>query len=246
VSFEDARTDAAIAATADEIRADAQGRAVRTEFSSSTGGQTAPSGGFPPVVDEGDKTSANPHSTWSVTLTAARLEAGRKLGAFRDIEVTLRDGVGPYGGRVQNLVLIFERGRVPLKSGEFLRAYNLRSVLFKIDIVDVGGSPSAAGSPPPLETIPDDGTTGGVGVASPPVQDAGPPVTDAPPTTVKGKAAKKPPTTKPVKPSGTASVSPVGVGNKSKATIEVAPSTVAPPTTKPTASAKTVTTKSKK
>jgi SpoIID/LytB domain protein len=225
-SYEDARTDEAIRATADEIRATAQGTAVRTEFSSSTGGQSAPGGGFPPVIDEGDKTAANPHATWTVTLAASRLEAGRKLGAFKDVEIVLRDGVGPYGGRVQNLNLIFERGKVALKSGEFLRAYNLRSVLFKVDVVDAGTGAPAGATPPPLESIPADGTSGNVGLANPGAVVEPTPSTIAPPTTVAGK--KKNTTTKPIKPKGTATVQPVGV----EATKPVKPTTTVKPPAK--------------
>jgi SpoIID/LytB domain protein len=229
VSFEDTRTDEAVAQTAGEIRADQSGAPVRTEFSSSTGGQSAP-GAFPPVIDEGDRTAPNPHSTWSISLSAARLEAGRKLGAFRDIEVTLRDGVGPYGGRVQNLNLVFEKGKVSFKSGEFLRTYNLRSVLFNVQIVEQGATAPVGGTLPPLDSIPDDGTTG---LANPnqnqSVQPAGEATTTAvaakpstkstkgkTPTTVKGKAAK---------PKGTASVTPVPVGKKPQQTIATTPPT---------------------
>jgi SpoIID/LytB domain protein len=183
VSFEDPKPDEAVKQTASEVRVDAQGTPVRTEFSSSTGGQTAP-GAFPPVVDEGDATKDNPNANWTVTLTAARLEAGRKLGAFRDIVVTLRDGVGPYGGRVQNLMLKFEKGDVALKSGEFLRAYNLRSVLFETIVLDsntpAGQAAQAGGAAP--ATIPSDGTSGnGVGLANGPVTGASAPG-EVPPT----------------------------------------------------------------
>ncbi len=169
-SYEDPKTDEAIAATKTEVRVDASGKPARTEFSSSTGGHTA-GGAFPAVVDEGDATAPNPHSKWTVTLSAQRLEAGRKLGAFRDLVVVLRDGVGPYGGRVQNLVLKFEKGDIAMKSGEFLRTYNLRSVLFDVKVLD-SNTVAAQGLPPGVtpETIPADGTTGGgVGVAGAPV-----------------------------------------------------------------------------
>jgi SpoIID/LytB domain protein len=237
VSFEDTRTDEAVKSTVGEIRSDKAGAVVRTEFSSSTGGQSAP-GAFPPVVDEGDKTSANPHATWTVTLTAARLEAGRKLGAFKDIEITLRDGVGPYGGRVQNLNLVFERGKVSLKSGEFLRAYNLQSVLFNTQIVEVGGG-VVGGTLPPLDTIPDDGTTGLANPNQNQTIDAPAPET-TPPVTKKtgGKSAptSKGSGAKPTKPKSTGAGAPVAVGKKPQVTLpsDTPPSTVKTslPTTK--------------
>ncbi len=245
VSFEDTRTDDAVKATAGEIRADKSGAPVRTEFSSSTGGQSAP-GAFPPVVDEGDKTSANPHANWTVTLTAARLEAGRKLGAFRDIEVTLRDGVGPYGGRVQNLNLVFEKGKVSLKSGEFLRAYNLQSVLFNTQIVEVGGGPvggSAGATLPPLDTIVDDGTTGlanpnqnqSIGAPDTTVPVTKVPVTKAgtkPKTGSKQSASKATKAPKQSKTPATVLVTAVAVAKKPQQTIATVPP-VAPPSTIP-------------
>jgi Stage II sporulation protein len=247
VSYEDSRADEAIRATAGEIRADAKGNPIRTEFSSSTGGQSAP-GDFPPVKDEGDATTANPHSNWTVVLTGARLESGRKLGAFLDLEVVLRDGVGPYGGRVQNLNLVFEKGKVPLKSGEFLRAHNLRSVLFDVKVVDLNGggssgsSGAAVGSSVPVETIPFDGTSGGgVGVAGTPILDAPTPIDSTPAVTIPVSAAKlsgkpkatttkKVPVTKKVSNvsvKGTVIVAPVGVGKKGQTALD----TPAPVTT---------------
>lgn len=246
VSFEDQRADDAIRATAGEVRFDKAGGVVRTEFSSSTGGQTAP-GAFPPVVDDGDRNGANPHVTWTVTLTAARLEAGRKLGAFKDIVITLRDGVGPYGGRVQNLDLVFERGKVSYKSGEFLRTYNLRSTLFNAQLAESGGAGSGGAGAPlaPLETIPDDGTSGFVGVALPNQNKSIEPA-EAAPTTVTPKksaakstakttaAAKKASTKSGAKSVATVVVTPVPVGKKAQQQIPVATTVLAknPPTTK--------------
>jgi SpoIID/LytB domain protein len=256
VSYEDSRADQAIVATALEVRVDSQGSPVRTEFSSSTGGQTA-GGAFPAVRDEGDASPANPHANWTVNLTAARLEAGRNLGAFRDVVVTLRDGIGPYGGRVQNLVLKFERGDVPLKSGEFLRAYNLRSVLFDIKVLDSNSAlaQSVQGTPP-IETIPLDGTSGGgVGLASAPiVSTPGPIPTDitvvsatvvtkaAPQAKVAKTTKKKTAVSTPKKASTTSNptvpaaagtrVKGVSVNKKPKTSLDSGPPTTTPPSTK--------------
>ncbi len=268
VSFEDARTDQAVSDTAGEVRVDSQGTPIRTEFSSSTGGQSAP-GAFPPVRDEGDASPANPHSTWTVTLPAARLESGRKLGAFRDLVVTLRDGVGPYGGRVQNLVLKFEKGDVALKSGEFLRAYNLRSVLFDVKVLDSNsGTPGQSATAVP-ETIPVDGTSGGgVGLANAAVVSTPDLITPTPPSTVpvstqpppknvrqSATKSKKPTTTTKTtapsdvvqNPTPTVKVKGVSVSKKPKTSVDsVPPSTVAQTTRVPVKKKPITTTKTKK
>ena len=61
---------------------------------------------FPPVVDAGDTTAANPNHNWSVTLSATAIEAafdrrqGHDLGPLQGIVVEARDGNGADGGRV--------------------------------------------------------------------------------------------------------------------------------------------------
>ena len=170
-SFEDVRTDKAVGDTAGEVRVNpVTGAVIRTEFSSSTGGQSAP-GDFPPVVDEGDAIAANPYRQWTVTLSATRLEAGRKLGAFRGIEIVKRDGVGQYGGRVHNLKLIYAQGSVAMTSGEFLRAFALRSTLFDAQVVEQPAGPEK--SVPDTTVI--DGTRASPDTAAP--GDGGPPTT---------------------------------------------------------------------
>jgi hypothetical protein len=64
--LEQPASDAAIAATAGEVRITAAGGIARTEFSSSTGGYTA-GGTFPAVEDLGDSIGDNSRSSWAVS-----------------------------------------------------------------------------------------------------------------------------------------------------------------------------------
>lgn len=228
-SFEDVRTDKAVGDTAGEVRVNPiTGAVIRTEFSSSTGGQSAP-GDFPPVVDEGDATAANPYRQWTVTLSAARLEAGRKLGAFRDIEIVKRDGVGQYGGRVHNLRLIYAQGSIAMTSGEFLRAFALRSTLFDAQVVEKLAAPER--SAPDTTVV--DGTRASPDTAVP--VDAAPLITSvAKATSVKSAALKSLPTrrsssttTLAVEPAGGTKVQ---TGSKARTTVDQAstPTTKAP------------------
>ncbi len=228
-SFEDVRTDKAVGDTAGEVRVNpTTGAVIRTEFSSSTGGQSAP-GDFPPVVDEGDSTAANPYRQWTVTLSASKLEAGRKLGAFRGIEIVKRDGVGQYGGRVHNLKLIYAQGSVAMTSGEFLRAFALRSTLFDAQVVEkVAGTEKSAPDTTVIDgtrTSPDVLNAGG----------AGPSTTKEPPAkapsaksvAVKSTSSKKsaPTTTLAVEPPGSGSK--VQAGSKARTSVD----SVSAPTT---------------
>ena len=110
-SVEQATTDLAVAQTAGQVRRFGNGIVARTEFSSSTGGWTA-GGTFPVVPDEGDTRS--PHHTWTVAVPAATVEAAYPgIGSFRALDVTQRNGVGDWGGRVVSAVVRGSAGAVP-------------------------------------------------------------------------------------------------------------------------------------
>lgn len=132
-TFEDARTDQAVADTAGEIRVEPKtGVPIRTEFSSSTGGYSAPGEIALPVPDDGDATAANPFKSWSVVIDASRLDS--KLGALSMIESTKRDGFGPDGGRVQELTLHFTNGTSTMSGSDLASRFGLRSTLFNAEV----------------------------------------------------------------------------------------------------------------
>ncbi|HAS11678.1 MAG TPA: hypothetical protein DCS55_14370 [Acidimicrobiaceae bacterium] len=113
------RTDQAIANTRDIVRL-SSGRIARTEFSSSTGGWTA-GGTFAAVEDLGD--SISPRHTWKCTVPTSLLEAkygnGGSLTGFR---VTERNGLGTWGGRVEQVVLSFGNGTTATVTGNDVRS----------------------------------------------------------------------------------------------------------------------------
>jgi SpoIID/LytB domain protein len=124
---EDARTTAAVVATAGQVRRAASGAVARTEFGSSSGGWTA-GGDFPAVVDEGDDYSGNAYNTWTTTLSPAKVEAaypGR--GAFRGFTGFVRNGLGDQGGRIVQVRLVFASGSVTQTGDQVRSALGLRS-----------------------------------------------------------------------------------------------------------------------
>jgi SpoIID/LytB domain protein len=130
--LEDARTDRAIAETAGQVRLMPSGAVARTEYSASTGGHTA-GGTFPAVVDVGDGTAANPHRNWTVTLqTEAIVARYPQLGELQSIDVTARNGLADFGGRVTTMVLRGTAGSVRLTGNEFRIAFSLRSDWFQV------------------------------------------------------------------------------------------------------------------
>lgn len=132
------RTDAAVAATAGQVRLTSSGRVARTEFSSSTGGYTA-GGDFPAVVDEGDSIDANGNSTWTETIDLTSLERTNGKGPLLGIEVTSRNGLGPDGGRVTELTYRFRDGDVTVSGSVARVQLGLKSDWFTIRRLTRGG-----------------------------------------------------------------------------------------------------------
>jgi SpoIID/LytB domain protein len=124
---EDARTTAAVTATAGQVRRTARGTVARTEFASSSGGWTA-GGDFPAVVDEGDAYAGNGYHSWTVTVTRAAVEAaypGR--GTFQGFTGFTRNGLGDLGGRVTRVTLVFSGGTLVQTGDQVRSALALRS-----------------------------------------------------------------------------------------------------------------------
>ena len=131
-TLEDPRTDRAITETSGQVRLTAAGAVARTEYSSSTGGITA-GGTFPSVVDAGDAVASNPNRTWTATIPTASVTARYpQLGELQAIDVTARNGLGEFGGRVVTVVLRGTAGSVRLTGNDFRVAFSLRSDWFAI------------------------------------------------------------------------------------------------------------------
>ena len=143
-------TDAAISATAGQVRVfTSSGNIARTEFSSTSGGWTA-GGTFPAVEDKGDAIS--PLHTWGPTGTPPRFDnvslaplASLGSGDLVGIEVTKRNGLGADGGRVLEVRLDFSGQQEPeVVSGNTVRSkLGLLSDWFTIS--DVRERPPSSG-----------------------------------------------------------------------------------------------------
>ena len=110
---------------------------MTTEYSSSTGGYTAP-GTFPAVPDTGDAIcppgvngACNPNHGWKVTIPVASIESTwPQLGTLQSIAITSRNGNGDWGGRVLSMTLVGTSQNVVLSGDQFAAAFNLLSDWF--------------------------------------------------------------------------------------------------------------------
>lgn len=126
--IEDVRTDRAVAATAGQVRLDPRNGVVRTEFSASTGGWTAPGGLWPAVQDLGD--SLSPFHTWTVTLNGAALAGRYSVGSFMQVLVTAQNGPGAEGGRAGTVRIVGSTKSITVSAQQFASDWNLDSDWF--------------------------------------------------------------------------------------------------------------------
>jgi SpoIID/LytB domain protein len=123
-------TNTAIAATAGRVRL-YRGKPIIAEYSSSNGGATA-DGSVPYQVLKADGWDAypnngNPNVTWSVTRTAAELQAVFDVGSIRYVRVLTRTGVGPGGGRALTVEASGSRGKRVLTGDQVRIRLRLKS-----------------------------------------------------------------------------------------------------------------------
>ena len=132
--LEPASTDAAIAATALQVRTYG-GATVFAQFSAANGGWTA-AGSQPYLAAEEDPwdgiTGSAAHS-WTTTVAAATLEAAYpSIGRLVDLRVSARNGDGTWGGRVTAVVLTGTTGSVTLTGETFRSVTGIKSTWFLV------------------------------------------------------------------------------------------------------------------
>jgi stage II sporulation protein D len=125
-------TDAAIAATR-AIVMTYQGEVIFAQFSSSTGGHTAP-GSQPYLAAKPDPYDRiSPHHEWTKVVDDAKIEAAYPaIGDLERIVVTERNGYGPDEGRVVSVLIDGTNGTLTRSGTSFRRAVGLRSDWFSV------------------------------------------------------------------------------------------------------------------
>jgi peptidoglycan hydrolase-like amidase len=113
-----------------------------TEYSASSGGYST-GAQFPAVLDAGDSVClsasiCNPNHNWTASIPVATIDATYpQIGTLTALTVTARNGLGDFGGRVNELTLSGSSGSVSLTGNAFAAAFNLKSNWFSL-----GGQPS--------------------------------------------------------------------------------------------------------
>ena len=141
--LEDARTDRAIAETANYVMKDSNNTIVRTEFTSSNGGRTA-SGQFPAQIDNGDLIADAALQSWTRLVSAASIQAKYpSIGVFLSA-TTVHDGLGgDWNGYTTSVVITGTAGSVTRTGWQFRGDFDLYAPWYEVFPVDVP-DPAAA------------------------------------------------------------------------------------------------------
>ena len=125
--IEDARTDRAVAETANVVIKDANQTIVRTEFTSSNGGRTF-GGQFPAQIDNGDLIADAALQNWTVLITAAQLQkAFPSIGVLLSV-VAGHDGLGgDWNGYTTTVTITGTAGVVTRTASQFRTDFNLNA-----------------------------------------------------------------------------------------------------------------------
>jgi SpoIID/LytB domain protein len=128
VDLERESTNAAVDATTRKVLTYG-GKAILAEYSSSTGGYTAPGNVAyqKAVPDPGDAYS--PHHDWRASINVSDFEAKwPALGHLVDVVVTKRNGYGDWGGRVLEMNLVGTSSTVTMSGYDFMHAFDSKGV----------------------------------------------------------------------------------------------------------------------
>ncbi|MHB8264176.1 MAG: SpoIID/LytB domain-containing protein, partial [Acidimicrobiales bacterium] len=136
----------AVQNTAGQVIFMPDGQVADTQYSSSTGGWTAPST-FNAVADTGDSVcipqACNPHHTWNTQVPVSAVEqAYSSIGTLVSITATKRNGLGSLGGRVLGLQITGTTGTVNTTGSAFasqFSSYGVQSNWFEVDGQPSGG-----------------------------------------------------------------------------------------------------------
>ncbi|HXQ62038.1 MAG TPA: SpoIID/LytB domain-containing protein, partial [Acidimicrobiales bacterium] len=120
---ESAITDLATTDTASQVVLLPSGAPALTQYSSSTGGYTA-GGTFAPVVDAGDSIcisgACNPYHSYTVSVPVSAITAKfPQIGTLVSVDVSQRNGLGDFGGRVLAMSLEGSAQTVTLSGDTF-------------------------------------------------------------------------------------------------------------------------------
>ena len=129
--IEHPNTNAAVLATAGEVRRMPDEKVAYMEFHSSTGGYTI-AGLFPSVVDEGDAIPANPVHDWHRSMTTdAFMAKFPGIGSLVSIDVT-GNGLGADGGRTLSVKVVGTMGSTSVAGWSFRNMLGFPSDWFRV------------------------------------------------------------------------------------------------------------------
>jgi SpoIID/LytB domain protein len=141
---ENATSTAAAIATAGQVMVtNGTSNVADTEYSSSSGGYST-GDQFPAVADAGDSicipSACNTHHDWTTSIPVSTIDAAfPQIGTLDSLNVTARNGLGDFGGRVEQLTLEGSSGSVSMTGDTFAATFGLQSDWFTVGDQPSGG-----------------------------------------------------------------------------------------------------------
>jgi hypothetical protein len=181
IANESAITDLATNNTAGQVVLLPSGVPALTQYSASTGGYTA-GGTFAAVVDAGDSIcisgACNPYHSYTVSIPVSAITAKfPQLGSLVSVDVSDRNGLGDFGGRVLSMALEGSAQTVDLTGDAFASDFASYGGGVLSNWFSVEGQPSGGiagywlvasdGGIFSYGTAPFDGSTGGIHLDAP-------------------------------------------------------------------------------
>ncbi|MCL4448607.1 MAG: SpoIID/LytB domain-containing protein [Actinobacteria bacterium] len=153
---ETALSNLAVADTASQVLISSNGSVATTFYSASTGGYTA-GGPFPAVIDTGDSVctlnACNPNHTWEVSIPVSTVQSAYpNIGTLESIQVTKRNNLGDFGGRVLWLNIVGSTSTTTTTGASFAYAIGLKSNWF--EITDLTTTTTTTTTTPTVTTTP--------------------------------------------------------------------------------------------
>lgn len=147
---ETANGDAAVRATAHVIMS-YRGKPAYTQFTSSNGGQIT-QGDYSYQIPQRDPyDGVIKDQTWSRKISAAKLGRAFGVGTAKKVQVTKRDGLGRWGGRVLSIKITGTKKSVTVNGNHFKGKFGMRSNYFTVNGTSSPAKPQP-GTPTPTPT----------------------------------------------------------------------------------------------
>ena len=149
---ETANGDAAVKASAHVIMSYG-GKPAFTQFTSSNGGQITQGDYSYQIPQKDPYDGVIKDQTWSKKISASKLGKAFGVGTAKKVQITKRDGLGRWGGRVLSIKITGTKKSVTVNGNHFKGKFGMRSNYFTVNGTSSPATPQPSTPTPTPETV---------------------------------------------------------------------------------------------